>query len=117
MVKDPKNTYQDTPAQVRKKILTFKSIPMQYNAYLRSKGNNSNEGSGSTETMDTSWVSRKKSFFVRVCFIIHTLLVLLILVCLRCFYCLQQNILQKIYTYLFAFKVIFQTKSAVFVFI
>jgi len=48
MARDSKNTYQDTPAQIRRKILTFKSIPVQYNAYLRSKGN-------SSEAMDTSW--------------------------------------------------------------
>ncbi|XP_035215020.1 uncharacterized protein LOC118188639 [Stegodyphus dumicola] len=38
MAKDPKNHYQDTPAQIRKKILKFKSIPCQWNGYLRAKG-------------------------------------------------------------------------------
>ncbi|KFM75096.1 Nucleolar protein 16, partial [Stegodyphus mimosarum] len=38
MAKDPKNHYQDTPAQIRKKIMKFKSIPCQWNGYLRAKG-------------------------------------------------------------------------------
>jgi len=38
MARDHKNVYQDTPAQIRRKLETFKSIPIQYNAYLRSKG-------------------------------------------------------------------------------
>ncbi len=37
MAKDDKNYYQDTPKQIRKKIQTFKSIPSQYNAYLKAK--------------------------------------------------------------------------------
>jgi len=49
MAKDLKNENQDTPAQIRRKILTFKSVPMQYNAYLKSKGTN-----GGSEKMDTS---------------------------------------------------------------
>jgi len=38
MARDRKNVFQDTPAQIRRKLDTFKSIPIQYNAYLRSKG-------------------------------------------------------------------------------
>ena len=49
MARDEKNYYQDTPKQIRRKILTFKSIPEQYNAYLSSK----EEG---TLDMDTSWL-------------------------------------------------------------
>ena len=37
MARDDKNYYQDTPKQIRKKIMTFKSIPMQYKAYLKAK--------------------------------------------------------------------------------
>ncbi len=37
MARDEKNYYQDTPKQIRKKIMTFKSIPQQYNAYLKAK--------------------------------------------------------------------------------
>jgi len=37
MARDRKNYYQDTPKQIRKKISTFKNIPSQYNAYLKSK--------------------------------------------------------------------------------
>jgi len=37
MARDVKNYYQDTPKQIRKKILTFKSIPEQYNKYLKSQ--------------------------------------------------------------------------------
>ncbi|GFY41086.1 nucleolar protein 16 [Trichonephila inaurata madagascariensis] len=38
MAKDPKNYYQDTPAQIEKKIKKFKNIPSQWNGYLRAKG-------------------------------------------------------------------------------
>lgn len=38
MSKDPKNYYQDTPAQIKKKVEKFKKIPIQWNAYLRAKG-------------------------------------------------------------------------------
>jgi len=37
MARDDKNYYQDTPKQIRRKILTFKSIPEQYREYLNSK--------------------------------------------------------------------------------
>jgi len=50
MARDPKNAYQDTPAQIRRKIETFKSIPIQYNAYLRSKGLLSENGAAPMET-------------------------------------------------------------------
>lgn len=38
MAKDPKNYYQDTPAQIKNKIKKFQKIPIQWNAYLRAKG-------------------------------------------------------------------------------
>jgi len=37
MARDERNYYQDTPKQIRRKIATFRSIPEQYAAYLRSK--------------------------------------------------------------------------------
>lgn len=37
MARDRKNHYQDTPKQIKKRIMTFKNIPSQYNAYLKSK--------------------------------------------------------------------------------
>ena len=37
MARDRKNYYQDTPKQIKKRIMTFKNIPTQYNAYLKSK--------------------------------------------------------------------------------
>ena len=37
MAKDYKNYYQDTPKQIRKKIMKFKSIPEQYKAYIEAK--------------------------------------------------------------------------------
>ncbi|XP_067131400.1 nucleolar protein 16 [Centruroides vittatus] len=40
MARDPKNYQQDTPAQIRRKIQKFQSIPEQWNKYLRK-----NEGS------------------------------------------------------------------------
>uniref|UniRef100_A0A915J7E5 Nucleolar protein 16 n=1 Tax=Romanomermis culicivorax TaxID=13658 RepID=A0A915J7E5_ROMCU len=60
MAKDSKNVHQDTAAQLRRKIETFKGIPVQYNAYLRSKGllpngNNSN-GNVHQEAMDVNSV-------------------------------------------------------------
>ncbi|GFQ69564.1 nucleolar protein 16 [Trichonephila clavata] len=38
MAKDPKNYYQDTPAQIEKKIKKFKNVPSAWNGYLRAKG-------------------------------------------------------------------------------
>ena len=38
MARDPKNYYQETPKQIRRKIVTFQGIPSQYQAYLDSKG-------------------------------------------------------------------------------
>uniref|UniRef100_A0A1E1XU06 Nucleolar protein 16 n=1 Tax=Amblyomma sculptum TaxID=1581419 RepID=A0A1E1XU06_AMBSC len=37
MAKDRKNYFQETPAQIRQKLNTFKKIPEQWNAYLRAK--------------------------------------------------------------------------------
>ncbi|XP_078574720.1 nucleolar protein 16-like [Branchiostoma floridae x Branchiostoma japonicum] len=37
MAKDVKNYYQDTPKQIRRKIARFKSIPEQYQEYLKQK--------------------------------------------------------------------------------
>ncbi|CAN7979901.1 nucleolar protein 16 [Ixodes scapularis] len=37
MARDRKNYFQETPAQIRQKIQTFKKIPEQWNAYLRAK--------------------------------------------------------------------------------
>ena len=48
MARDDQNYYQDTPKQIRKKIMTFKSIPEQYKAYLKEK----EEG---TLEVDDSW--------------------------------------------------------------
>jgi len=41
MARDERNYYQDTPKQIRRKILTFKSIPEQYKEYLHSRSNTS----------------------------------------------------------------------------
>jgi hypothetical protein len=38
MAKDPKNHYQETPKQIRQKILKFISIPEQFAVYVREKG-------------------------------------------------------------------------------
>ncbi|VDO99930.1 unnamed protein product [Soboliphyme baturini] len=38
MAKDLKNVFQDSPGQIKQKIERFKKIPVQYNAYLRSRG-------------------------------------------------------------------------------
>ncbi|XP_071793673.1 nucleolar protein 16-like [Asterias amurensis] len=35
MARDVKNYYQDTPNQIRKKIILFQSIPQQYDPYLK----------------------------------------------------------------------------------
>ena len=37
MARDKRNYYQDTPKQIRKKILTFQKIPELYDAYLLMK--------------------------------------------------------------------------------
>jgi len=37
MARDERNYYQDTPKQIRRKVLTFKSIPNQYSLYLQQK--------------------------------------------------------------------------------
>ncbi|XP_066299476.1 nucleolar protein 16-like [Branchiostoma lanceolatum] len=37
MARDVKNYYQDTPKQIRRKIMRFKSIPDQYQEYLKQK--------------------------------------------------------------------------------
>lgn len=37
MARDQRNYYQDTPKQIKRKIMTFKGIPGQYQAYVRSK--------------------------------------------------------------------------------
>jgi hypothetical protein len=37
MAHDERNYYQDTPKQIRRKILSFKSLPDQYNAYLNTR--------------------------------------------------------------------------------
>ena len=37
MARDKKNFYQDTPKQIKKKILAFQKIPELYNAYLQLK--------------------------------------------------------------------------------
>ncbi|XP_064630296.1 nucleolar protein 16-like [Lineus longissimus] len=37
MARDERNYYQDTPKQIKRKIMTFKGIPSQYQAYLNSK--------------------------------------------------------------------------------
>lgn len=37
MAQDPKNTSNDTPSQIEDKITAFKNIPVQYDAYLQSK--------------------------------------------------------------------------------
>lgn len=41
MSRDPKNHYQETTKQIKKKIIMFKNTPSQYEAYLKSKGENS----------------------------------------------------------------------------
>ena len=38
MSRDPKNHYQETPKQIRQKILKFVSIPEQFAPYAREKG-------------------------------------------------------------------------------
>ena len=35
MARDARNYYQDTPKQIRNKIILFQSIPEQYNPYLK----------------------------------------------------------------------------------
>ena len=37
MARDPKNYYQDTPKQIKRKIALFKQMPEQYNKYLEDK--------------------------------------------------------------------------------
>ena len=38
MAKDPKNHYQETPKQIRQKVLKFINIPEQFAPYARQKG-------------------------------------------------------------------------------
>ena len=38
MAKDPKNHWQDTPKQIRQKILKFISIPEQFASYAKERG-------------------------------------------------------------------------------
>jgi hypothetical protein len=38
MAKDPKNHYQETPKQIRQKVLKFVSIPEQFASYAKEKG-------------------------------------------------------------------------------
>ena len=38
MAKDPKNVWQETPKQIRQKLLKFISIPEQFNEYAKERG-------------------------------------------------------------------------------
>ena len=38
MWKDPKNHYQETPNQLRQKIIKFVAIPEQFAVYAKAKG-------------------------------------------------------------------------------
>lgn len=38
MAKDPKNIWQETPKQIKQKLLKFISIPEQFNEYARERG-------------------------------------------------------------------------------
>ncbi len=38
MAKDPKNIWQETPKQIRQKVLKFISIPEQFNPYAEERG-------------------------------------------------------------------------------
>ncbi|KAH3706713.1 hypothetical protein DPMN_066101 [Dreissena polymorpha] len=41
MARDPRNHYQETPKQIKKKLNMFKNTPSQYEEYLKSKGEKS----------------------------------------------------------------------------
>ncbi|GIY85713.1 nucleolar protein 16 [Caerostris extrusa] len=59
MTRDPKNYYQCTAAQIRKKIKKFKSIPSQWNAYLRAKGLFEGEEKSDEYLIDINDITKK----------------------------------------------------------